>query len=78
MGAVATTASAEACPQFEPCEPEYPAIATGNVTASVRVRTTANRNSVQLKMNAKVPVAIRPGSDSGREILRQTPRSREG
>src|SRR5215216_5798876 len=68
-GTMATTASADACPQLEPCEPEKPATATGNVTALVRVKTTAKRNSIQLKMKAKVPVAISPGTASGKVML---------
>src|SRR5215204_6551533 len=70
---MATTASADACPQLEPCEPEKPATATGSVTALVRVKTTAKRNSIQLKMKAKVPVAISPGTARGRAMLQNAP-----
>ena len=41
-------------------------MATGSVTALVRVKTTAKRNSIQLKMKAKLPVAIRPGTARGK------------
>ena len=48
---------------------------TGRVTALVRVNTTANRNSVQAKMKAKIPLAISPGSASGSVILARSPKA---
>src|SRR5215218_9780195 len=73
-GAVATTESAQARPQFEPWAPVNPEMTTGKVTALVRVNTTANRNSVQAKMKAKTVVAISPGSASGSVILAKAQR----
>ena len=48
-------------------------MATGRVTALVRVKTTAKRNSIQLKMKANVPVAISPGTASGSVMRRNAP-----
>ena len=48
-------------------------MATGRVTALVRVKTTAKRNSIQLKIKANVPVAINPGIARGNVMRRKAP-----
>src|SRR5919199_2972114 len=47
---------------------------TGSVTASVRARITANRNSVQPQTKTKIAVAATPGPANGSVIRHNTPR----
>ena len=59
-GSVPSTDMAAILAQKVDCEPKYWLICTVKVMTSVRVRTSANRNSFQENTKAKIAVAIRP------------------
>lgn len=54
--------------------PHNPVTSTGTVAARVRLRITANRNSVQLNVYAKSEVALTPGIVTGGPTLKRAPR----
>ena len=61
-----TIVSALASPYWLPWKPAMlPTSATGRVSASVRVSTSAKRNSVHEKMNANAAAETMPGAASG-------------
>ena len=53
------------------------AIATGTVASSREVRLSATGNSFQLKMKARMPAAMRPGTTSGSVTRRNASSGRQ-
>jgi hypothetical protein len=73
-GKIITTEAAVICPHSNPLSVRNPVIATGSVSVCILVRIIANKNSFHEKIIQKIDVAMIPGRDRGKTILKIAPK----